>query len=286
MPRPPHRLVSFVLLLSLLLSLLPSTPSSSVVTAAPLAVEPQQHAPRIPRPDNAKSSSLPEASVSTMRSLHGETQTASGAVDGTYAQESIDTYTYAGTLTGSDIVNNGSEQYTQVMHTAPGGPYTHDALTFSYSASFTGTSLTTGISVRLSVKNPANSQWGEELEVPALQDTVFRTIDKIPGSSPSKYARTLSETDVHVSLGIVPVRAPVEVRFRCVNNDETVVGGVGPCQISNLRFANKVPNWSRYGVFNSPINPIEQPFRRWEFKVGRTAVAGPIVSDTPFLSIK
>jgi hypothetical protein len=254
----------------------------------PFAIEAHDPAPRIPRPTGAGASSLPGTHAQTVAGQLGNTHTASGAVDGTYGQESINTATYAGAITGSTIKHDGSpsaptNQYTEVTHTAPGGPHTHDALTFNYTAPFTGNSLSTIISVRLSVKNPTTGEWGEELQV---QETTFRLADKIPGSNPSRYTRTLSETDVHVSLGIVPLRAPVEIRFRCVNDDETVADGVGPCQISNLRFANNVPNWSRYGVFKSSTTTIEQPSRRWEFKVGRTAVAGPIVGESPFLSIK
>lgn len=95
----------------------------------------------------------------------------------------------------------------------------------------------------------------------------------------------MAGTNGHVTLGIVPIRGAVRIRLRCTAY--SLNANIPTCQMSNLRFANQVPNWSRYGVFQESLPLIEEPSQRWDFQVARDAQGSRIPSRTdPFLSIK
>src|ERR1044071_7966441 len=96
MRRPPHALVSFVLLLGTLLGLLPGAqpvPSATAATTpARLSIEPHDPAPQIPRPTQAHSTHLPETYVNTTRQQFGATHTLTNFFDGSFNNPLVPTF--------------------------------------------------------------------------------------------------------------------------------------------------------------------------------------------------
>jgi hypothetical protein len=223
MSRSAYRLVSFVLLISTLMGIMPLTEAVPLVTAstptAPSMVE-ATDPPSIPPPQNATSDYKDASYVTTnVRPQYQATHTLNNFFDGSFSNEEVTTLTTGTTYTATP----GNPAYIDL----PVGTRDHDFMTFD--VSIKGRTFLAQGTVALE----------EVVEGGGGIATDARDVITLDGNAAEKI-----RSQVRLSLGVVPRGTPLRVKLSC-ENKKPISSGTVTCKWFNIRVTNAVPDWIR-----------------------------------------